>query len=158
MDTAHDYLRTDASIQQSVSLQLLDFIVCQKTMIVFVFRKADQFGFFEVYYLSSFYWDLRCDAPFFVSFQVNQQHCFTVTVPYNNLLRTDNISSHVPQIFTFHRSHKQGLSGGVSVEKDHTSLSTITIALLSLLHQEYESVVESFESIMNICVINPLLN
>ena len=127
-----------------VFLQILYFIVCHKAMVLFTLQQADQFGFFEANYLSSFHLGIHFGAPLLVCFQVNEPYFFIITVPYHRLFRTDHIDSNFLTKCTFHFFPIQDLSVGVDVEKNqHTLSSNIPNALLSLLlYQKQKRVVE----------------
>ena len=135
-------------------LQILEFVVYQLVMLSFIPTPADQLGLSEVVNLFSTDLCIQCGTPLFVGFQVNQPYFFIVFVRYHNLLRTDHLDKNRPQPFTFHFLPKQSLSVNVGVQKNNTPfpLSTIAIALLSLLllHQKDESVVMGSERIINI--------
>ena len=137
--------------------QTLYFIVlCQKTNLYFSIKQADQFGFFEVNYISSFHLSVHFGAPFFVGLQVNDPYFIISTVSYNNLLRTDHLNLDIAPINSFDFLPQQNLSVTVSVEKNINSLplSTIVITLLSLLlHQKHKRIVEGSERIVNFLVL-----
>ena len=122
-----------------VFLQIINAIVYQLAMIVFIPTPTEQFGLFEVFYVSPNNLCIHCSAPLFVSFQVNQPY-FMIIFQHQNLLRTDHLNVNIlpnnPPNHNFHFLPEQNLSVAVSVEKNSNqfslfSLSTIEIALLS---------------------------
>ena len=135
-------------------LQILEFVVYQLVMLSFIPTPADQLGLSEVFYSSPIYFSIDSGVPLFVGLQVNKPYFLIIAVRYHNLLRTDHLDKNRPQPFTFHFLPKQSLSVNVGVQKNNTPfpLSTIAIALLSLLllHQKDESVVMGSERIINI--------
>ena len=97
--------------------QILEAVVYQMVIVVLGTNPADQFGLFEVLYVSSIYFSIHSGAPFVVGLQVNQPYFMIITVRYHNLLQADHLNKNTPKIFTFHFLSKQYLSVAVSVEK-----------------------------------------
>ena len=71
-------------------------------IIVFDTHPTDQLSLFEIFHVTSECWNIHFGAPFFVGLQVNVPYLMIVSVPYNNLLRTDHLNRNMKTIFTFH--------------------------------------------------------
>ena len=105
--------------------QILNAVVNQLVVFSYIPHPTDQFSLFEVRYVSFIHLDISVGAPFLVGLQVNEPYLIIVIVRHHNLLRTDNLNPNIPQVFSFHFLPEQGLSVGVSVEKNNFALFII---------------------------------
>ena len=64
-----------------VFLHIINVVVKELAIIVFVPLPANQFGLFKVLYVSYCYLCVHCGAPLFVSLQVNEPYFIILTVP-----------------------------------------------------------------------------